>query len=60
MILRADELLADDLENGLTPEQFLKDGIEKTSFLSKNELIKSEIFSHNDLEGHSYLYKTQG
>ncbi len=58
--LRADELLVDDLENGLTPEKFIKEGVEKTSFLSKNILMKSEEFSYNDLEGHSHLYKSEG
>ena len=56
MTLRADDLLADDLENGLTAEKYLSDGINKSSFLSSNELIESEDFSYNDLKGHSHLY----
>jgi predicted Zn-dependent protease len=56
MTLRADDLLADDLENGLTAEKYLSDGINKSSFLSSNELIESEDFSYNNLKGHSHLY----
>ena len=59
IILRADELLADDLENGLTPEKYLTNGIKKSSFLSSNELIKSENFSYNNLKGHSNLYRNE-
>ena len=29
MIMRADELLIDDLENGLTPKKYLENGISK-------------------------------
>ena len=57
--LRADDLLADDLENGLTPQKYLENGINKSSFLSSNELIKSEKFSYNNLEGYSHLYSTK-
>ena len=56
MTLRTDDLLADDLENGLTAEKYLSDGINKSSFLNSNELIKSEDFSYNNLKGHSHLY----
>ena len=56
MTLRADDLLADDLENGLTAEKYLSNGINKTSFLSSNELIESKDFSYNNLKGHSHLY----
>ena len=56
MTLRADDLLADDLENGLTAEKYLSNGINKSSFLSSNELIESKDFSYNDLKGHSHLY----
>ena len=59
LILRADELLQDDLDNELTPEKYLKNGIEKTSFLTTNKLIESEPFSYNGLIGHTYLYHTK-
>jgi hypothetical protein len=54
-----DELLLDDLENGLTPEQYLKEGIKKTSFLTTNKLLSSEDFSFNNLSGHTYLYHSE-
>jgi len=57
--LRADDLLADDLENGLTPQKYLENGINKSSFLSTNKLIKSEAFSYNDLIGHTHLYSAE-
>ena len=57
--MRADELLADDLENGLTPQKYLEDGVNKSSFLSTNKLIKSEAFSYNDLIGHTHLYSAE-
>ena len=54
-----DELLLDDLENGLTPKQYLKEGIKKTSFLTTNKLLSSEDFSFNNLSGHTYLYHSE-
>ena len=59
MMLNMDELLLDDLENGLTPEQYLKEGIKKTSFLTTNKLLSSEDFSFNNLSGHTYLYHSE-
>ena len=57
--LRVDELLLDDLENGLTPERYLKEGIQKTTFLTTNKLLSSEDFSFNGLNGYSYLYHSE-
>ena len=57
--LRADDLLADDLENGLTPQKYLEDGVNKSSFLSSNKLIKADNFSYNNLDGYSHLYSSQ-
>ncbi len=57
--LKVDELLLDDIENGLTPEQYLKQGVQKTSFLTTNKLISSEDFSFNGLNGYSYLYHSK-
>ena len=57
--LRADDLLADDLENGLTPQEYLEDGVNKSSFLSSNKLIKADNFSYNNLDGYSHLYSSQ-
>ena len=59
MILRADELLQDDLDNGLNPEQYLKNGIDKTSFLSTNKEISSQPISYNGLNGHTMLYHSK-
>ncbi len=59
MILRADELLQDDLDNGLNPEQYLKNGIDKTSFLSTNKEISSQPISYNGLNGHTILYHSK-
>jgi len=58
LIASLDELLKDDLENGLTPKIFLKDGIDKTSFLERNELLEDQQFNHNGLVGHTMLYKS--
>ena len=57
--LKVDELLLDDLENGLTPERYLKEGIQKTTFLTTNKLLSSEDFSFNGLNGYSYLYHSE-
>ena len=57
--LKVDELLLDDLENGLTPERYLKEGIQKTTFLTTNKLLSSEDFSFNGLNGYSYLYHSK-
>ena len=57
--LKVDELLLDDIENGLTPEKYLKQGVQKTSFLTTNKLISSEDFSFNGLNGYSYLYHSK-
>ncbi|MEC9205800.1 MAG: M48 family metalloprotease [Pseudomonadota bacterium] len=56
LIIRLEELLVDDLENGLTPEKFLIDGINKTSFLTKNELVEKEEFNYNGFTGYTMLY----
>jgi len=56
---KVDELLRDDIENGLTPEIYLKEGIQKTTFLTTNKLISSEDFSFNGLSGYSYLYHSE-
>ncbi|MBT3549014.1 MAG: M48 family metalloprotease [Gammaproteobacteria bacterium] len=59
MTFTVDELLLDDLENGLTPEKYLKEGVQKTSFLTTNKLISSEDFSYNGLTGYSHLYHSK-
>ena len=59
IVLKVDELLLDDLENGLTPERYLKEGIQKTTFLTTNKLLSSEDFSFNGLNGYSYLYHSE-
>jgi len=59
IILNADELLADDLENGLTPKKYLENGVNKTNFLNTNKLIETKDFSYNNLKGHTHLYKNE-
>ncbi|MBS83463.1 MAG: hypothetical protein CMD65_04935 [Gammaproteobacteria bacterium] len=60
MIIRYEELLKDDIDNGITPKKFLDEGINKTSFLSRNELIESESFNTNNLNAHTILYSSKG
>ena len=56
LIIRLEELLRDDLENGLTAEKFIENGIEKTSFLTKNKLVEKGDFNYNGLTGYTMLY----
>tara|TARA_Y100000590_G_scaffold286981_1_gene322948 strand:- start:71347 stop:72807 length:1461 start_codon:yes stop_codon:yes gene_type:complete len=60
IIIRYEELLKDDIDNGITPKKFLDDGINKTSFLSRNELIESESLNVNNLNAHTILYSSKG
>ena len=57
--MRADDLLKDDLDNGLTPEEYMKKGIRQSGFLSNNEIINQENFSFNNLQGYTQLYKNE-
>ena len=59
IIINADELLTDDLENGLTPKKYLENGVNKTNFLNTNKLIEAEDFSYNNLKGYTHLYKNE-
>ena len=59
IVLRADDLLKDDLDNGLTPKEFMKKGIRQSGFLSNNKLLNEEVFSFNNLSGYTHLYKNQ-
>ena len=59
IVMRADDLLKDDLDNGLTPEQYLKNGVKESGFLNNNELIDQKIFSFNNLNGFTHLYKNE-
>ncbi len=59
IVMRADDLLKDDLDNGLTPEEFMKKGIRQSGFLSNNEIINQENFSFNNLQGYTQLYKNE-
>ncbi len=58
LVISLDELLKDDLENGLTPKKFLEDGINKTSFLERHELLENQEFNYNGLTGHTMFYKS--
>ncbi len=57
IIMRADDLLKDDLDNGLTPEEYLKKGIRQSGFMENNKLIEEKDFSYNGLRGFTHLYQ---
>ena len=57
IIMMADDLLKDDLDNGLTPKEYLSKGIRQSGFLNNNELLEESVFSHNGLSGYTHLYK---
>ena len=59
IVIKVEDLLIDDIDNGLTPKIFLNDAINKTSFLATNKLIISEDFSFNGLNGFSELYLSE-
>jgi len=59
IIINADELLTDDLENGLTPKKYLENGVNKTNFLNTNKLIEAGDFSYNGLKGYTHLYQNE-
>jgi len=59
IILMADNLLRDDLDNGFTPKKYLDKNIDKTSFLSTNTVIEEKTINNNNLDGYTYLYETE-
>lgn len=59
IVMRADDLLKDDLDNGLTPQEFMKKGIRQSGFLSNNKVVNEENFSFNNLKGYTQLYKNE-
>jgi predicted Zn-dependent protease len=58
IILMSDNLLRDDIDNGFSPKDYLDQNIEKTSFLSSNDLIEQKPLNKNKMSGYTYLYKT--
>mgnify|MGYP006233864275 FL=1 len=54
----SDNLLRDDIENGLTPKDYLNQNIDKTSFLARNTLLEQKNIN-NTLPGYTYLYETK-
>ena len=58
IVLIPDNLLRDDIENGFSPKDYLDQNIDKTSFLSTNELIEQKPLNKNKMSGYTYLYKT--
>ena len=54
----SDNLLRDDIDNGLTPKDYLDQNIDKTSFLARNTLIEQKNISKN-IPGYTYLYETK-
>ncbi len=59
IILMADNILRDDIENGFTAKKYLDQNIDKTSFLSTNTLVEEKELNQNKLKGYTYLYKTE-
>ena len=57
-IMISDNILRDDIENGLTPKDYLDQNIDETSFLSRNTLIEQN-YINNTLPGYTYLYETK-
>ncbi len=58
IILMSDNLLRDDIDNGLSPKDYLDQNIDKTSFLSSNDLIEQKPLNKSNMLGYTYLYKT--
>ena len=58
IILISDNLLRDDIDNGFSPKDYLDQNINKTSFLSTNELVEQKPLNKNKISGYTYLYKT--
>ena len=54
----SDNILRDDVENGLTPKDYLNQNIDTTSFLARNTLIEQKNIN-NTLPGYTYLYETK-
>ena len=54
----SDNLLRDDIENGLTPKDYLDQNIDETSFLARNTLLEQKNIN-NTLPGYTYLYETK-
>ena len=58
IILMSDNLLRDDIDNGLSPKDYLDQNIDKTSFLSTNEVVEQKPINKDKMSGYTYLYKT--
>ena len=58
VIMISDNILRDDIENGLTPKDYLDQNIDKTSFLAKNTLVEQKSLS-NSFPAYTYLYETK-
>ena len=54
----SDNLLRDDIDNGLTQKDYLDQNIDKTSFLARNTLIEQNSIIKN-MPGYTYLYETK-
>ena len=60
VVMISDNLLRDDLDNGLTPKKYLDQNIDQTSFLSKNTLIEEKkIWSKFYWDTHTYTKMKQ-
>tara|TARA_Y100000389_G_scaffold204538_1_gene257796 strand:+ start:8609 stop:10093 length:1485 start_codon:yes stop_codon:yes gene_type:complete len=57
--LISDNLLRDDIDNGLTPKDYLDQNVDKTSFLSKNDILEQKPIQKNKMSGYTYLYETK-
>ena len=59
IILMADNILRDDIDNGFTPKDYLDKNIDKTSFLATNRVIEEKALNPNNLRGYTYFYETK-
>ena len=52
----SDNLLRDDIDNGLTPREYLDQNINKSTFLSRNTLMEQKSLNNNSMQGyHTYM-----
>ena len=59
IVMISDNLLRDDIDNGLTPKEYLDQNINKSTFLSRNTLMEQKSLNNGSMQGYSYLYETK-
>tara|TARA_B100000035_G_C20903088_1_gene510353 strand:- start:426 stop:941 length:516 start_codon:yes stop_codon:yes gene_type:complete len=55
----SDNLLRDDIDNGLSPKGYLDQNINKSTFLTRNTLMEQKSLNNGVMQGYSYLYETK-